>query len=643
MCQDAPARRRKLVSWLALGLATAGAVRAQPAAGLPGALRPDWRKIGNPSYEMGLASPATGPVQAVWFSQDGRRLVVLTESGRYWESEDLEKWKSLAGFSPPAPGPRLDRTVVALPEADAEIRTGDTFLAKLYAFGSQIYGSEDGGRRWRNLTGFRGRSIIGGGFRDLAISPVDPEVVVAANEHGVWRSADGGLSWRGLNDALPNLPVRRILSAPSGAGGTRILLADGEVLEWAPGERQAWQPVVDEQFSRERDARVTAAIQLAAPITALALHRDYSYAGSADGRIWVSSDLGGSWHLSSPGAGAPAGAVYALPDEPSVVFVAFGGGPEGGGEGRVLRSTNGGITWEDLTGDLPPGEVLGLAADRAGAALYVATSAGVFFRLLQAGSPWFGGGWIGMSENLPSARAVDVRLDDSGSRLYVALDGHGVYTAPAPHRFLRVEVVNSADFSSRAAAPGSLLTVLGDRLLRAQAGLVEAPILHAGQTESQIQIPFEISGDSAVLALELARGMVTMRVPLQEASPAIFVGPDGGALLLDGTSGVLLDPLHPARSASLVQVLATGLGRVRPDWPAGQAAPATDPPHVVASVRAYLDRTPVEVKRATLAPGYVGFYLVEVQLPPLVNAGPGELYLEVGGRESNRVRIDLEP
>jgi uncharacterized protein (TIGR03437 family) len=60
-------------------------------------------------------------------------------------------------------------------------------------------------------------------------------------------------------------------------------------------------------------------------------------------------------------------------------------------------------------------------------------------------------------------------------------------------------------------------------------------------------------------------------------------------------------------------------------------------------MRAYLNGTPVEVTRATLAPGYVGFYLVEVLLPPLVNAGPGELHLEADGRGSNQVRIDLEP
>jgi hypothetical protein len=49
------------------------------------------------------------------------------------------------------------------------------------------------------------------------------------------------------------------------------------------------------------------------------------------------------------------------------------------------------------------------------------------------------------------------------------------------------------------------------------------------------------------------------------------------------------------------------------------------------------------VSRAVLAPGYVGFYLVEIEIPPIVNYGPSELYVEASGRESNRVRIVVEP
>jgi len=52
---------------------------------------------------------------------------------------------------------------------------------------------------------------------------------------------------------------------------------------------------------------------------------------------------------------------------------------------------------------------------------------------------------------------------------------------------------------------------------------------------------------------------------------------------------------------------------------------------------------PVQVTRATLAPGYVGMYLVEIEVPNIVNYGPAELYIETDGQPSNRVRVYIEP
>jgi uncharacterized protein (TIGR03437 family) len=45
----------------------------------------------------------------------------------------------------------------------------------------------------------------------------------------------------------------------------------------------------------------------------------------------------------------------------------------------------------------------------------------------------------------------------------------------------------------------------------------------------------------------------------------------------------------------------------------------------------------------SLSPGYVGFYLVEIEIPKIVNYGPAELYVEVDGQPSNRVRVYIEP
>ena len=130
---------------------------------------------------------------------------------------------------------------------------------------------------------------------------------------------------------------------------------------------------------------------------------------------------------------------------------------------------------------------------------------------------------------------------------------------------------------------------------------------------------------------------------LAAAAPVIFVARDGSPMLLDADRGVMLDAMTAAHSGTRIQILATGLGRVTPAWPTGVPAPLDSPPRVAGKVHVYMDRAPVEVTRAELAPGYVGLYLIEVAVPKISNYGPAELYLDVDGAPSNRVRVYIEP
>jgi uncharacterized protein (TIGR03437 family) len=224
----------------------------------------------------------------------------------------------------------------------------------------------------------------------------------------------------------------------------------------------------------------------------------------------------------------------------------------------------------------------------------------------------------------------------------VSLDGYGVYAAMAPHRFREAQMVNAADFSSRPAAPGSLLSVIGTRVQSVESASGAVPVLAASDTASQIQVPFEAKGSTIAMTLQSPSGRLQVGMPLLNVSPAIFIDPDGTPLILDADTGTVLDTTRPAHSGVRIQVLATGLGRVKPDWPTGVAAPVNDPPKVIVPVRAYLDTTQVEVTQAVLAP-YIGFYLIEVQLPRIVNSGPAEFYLQADGQQSNKVRLYIEP
>ncbi len=635
MCQSATERAgRASADWVRL--AGRVAVFLLVFALVPGSAQtvpaPDWRHIGNGAIDAPLASPASGPVERVWFSADGSRLYARTASGFVFETSDREKWQPSSAAAPPRPEPG---TATRLPAGTVAIQQHPSDRLRLYAFGSNLLRSDDDGATWTNLTAFRRDSIIGDGMHDVAVSPRDGEEVVVANQWGLWRSLDGGLSWTGLNEALPNLPVQRFAGLPVTTRGVRIEAAGFGVVEWVPGEKRAWRLAGEPES--EADRRLFSAV-LGANITAVAKADDYVYAGSSDGRIWTSMDRGRTWNSPAPADQGAVESIFVDPKDPKVALAALGAAKGA----RVLRSLNGGDYWDDLTSDLPDGAAHGITADRPTGAVYVATDRGLFMAHADLNAPGPAEQWSAVA-GLPAARALDVKLDADGNQLFVAVEGRGVYAAMAPHRYGAPRIVNAADFSTRPAAPGSLLSVLGGRVTGARAGELSFPVLAASDAESQIQVPFDVKGRDMSVAVETGKGRLQFGLTVENVSPAIFVDRDGTPLVLNADTGVLLDGMNPAGSNSRLQILATGLGAVRPEWPAGRPGPTDQPPEVVAPVRAYLDRSPVDVTRAVLAPGYIGLYLIEVQLPALVNTGSAELYIEAGGRASNRVRITIEP
>ncbi len=621
-----------------IGLALAASAVAQT---------PDWRPVGNAAIDLELAGLATGSVDRVWYSPAGDQLWIRASSGKIFETNDFDRWSTAPPNSvvPPAPEGRS----ISLPENGAQIRNPAGPSPRVYAFGQFVYRSDNSGKNWDNVTAFHGMSILGDNLHDLAISPSNEDEIVVAGSAGVFRSLDGGQSWSGLNESLPNLPSARIRSLPQGPQGAQIELPGAMVVEWQPGERIAWRPADNAEAAGELALRQLWSSTRGAAVTALAIGDQYIYTGMADGRIMVSADSGIEWQpetRSNQGSGAVT-AFWVDPADSRIALAVLASSPHGaeGVPPRVLHTIDGGLSWDDISANLPDLSVRGVTADPEGNAIYVATDQGVFFAranlnvLSVAAASWT------KLAGLPPVAATDVMLDSGSIQLWAALEGYGLYQTMAPHRMGDPRLITSAGLIARAAAPGTVFSVEGARVNSANAGGLSVPVLAATDNESQIQIPFEASGDSVSLAIDGSAGTrVLPPVPLVSAAPAIQLDPsDGAPLLLDADNGVLLDAMHPAHSHARIQILATGLGRVQPSWPTGLPAPADTPHTVTAPVRALLDRVPVQVTRAILYPNYVGVYLVEIEIPNIVNYGPAELYIEVDGQPSNRVRVYIEP
>jgi uncharacterized protein (TIGR03437 family) len=583
----------------------------------------DWRRIGGNTFEAGLAAPATGPVAAIWFSTDGGKLSVRTSSGSVWETADFNSWTP-ASFPDPRPRQTSAAPNLATPESSA--RTVMAEGGVIYSLGTNLYRSEDNGRTWSNLTGFGGRSVIGPGQNDIAVSPRDPQTVYVANAWGVWVSHDGGLSWSGLNEKLPNLRVTEINSTGRSVG---VSVEGIGPAQWTPGD-PSWEiaPADSaEALSAEREAL---SVRLRASISVLSGTADTWYAGSRDGHLWVSRDKKSTWTVSPTVAGGAIERIFPDPEQPAIAFAAASGKSR-----SILRTINAGQFWDDITGTLTETAAHGIAADRAAGVVYIATDRGVFLARADLNALGLVTPWKALT-GLPNQPALDVHL--SGARIYAAVDGYGVFVRSAPQLTGTIRLVSAADQTERAASPGSLFSVVGRRIQTASSGALKIPILASTAEESQIQVPFEATGSQLNLMLDQS----VMSLALKPVSPAIFLDRDGAPMLLDAETGLMLEPRSTLHAKSRIQVLATGLGKTNPSWPTAVPAPSENPPAVSAEVQASLNGLPVPVTRATLAPGYVGLYVVEIELPAVLDAGAAELLLIADGQESNKVRIFVQ-
>ena len=193
------------------------------------------------SMELGLASPATGPVESclVFAPMAPGSMPGRAQAGIF-ETTDFENWTPAQAAAEPAdpPAPAVDR----LPEPGAKLaapRCSEPDLRPRYPTLSL--------RRWRPFLvepdcfpqpiDYRTGATRRGRF-----SRRDAEQLAVANDFGVWRSMDGGLSWSGLNLHLPNLPASRILATPGGMQAARILVANLGRWNWLrarkPGSRR---------------------------------------------------------------------------------------------------------------------------------------------------------------------------------------------------------------------------------------------------------------------------------------------------------------------------------------------------------------------------------------------------------------------
>jgi photosystem II stability/assembly factor-like uncharacterized protein len=145
------------------------------------------------------------------------------------------------------------------------------------------------------------------------------------------------------------------------------------------------------------------------------------YAGTDNGILWKTTDLGGSWTRMGENdlSGHWITHVAVEPNDPNELYVTFSGYRSGDGKAYVLRSTDGGESWKDISANLPKAPVND--AVLAGGHLYVATDVGVFVTDTKEIS------WWRLGKDLPRSPVNDLRYSAKNDSLYAGTFGRGIY------------------------------------------------------------------------------------------------------------------------------------------------------------------------------------------------------------------------
>jgi uncharacterized protein (TIGR03437 family) len=236
-------------------------------------------------------------------------------------------------------------------------------------------------------------------------------------------------------------------------------------------------------------------------------------------------------------------------------------------------------------------------------------------------------------------------------------------------------VVNGASFAPGAAvAAGSIMSVFGTGLATstAFAGAVPLPTVLGGAAlffndaqavpqffasvnQINAQLPWELAGQMQATLTDTV-GILTSAgelVQLATFAPGLFstnqAGTGQGAILISGSGGLVAAPVgmfpgsRPANRGEFIEIFCTGLGPVTNQPPTGSAAGSSPLSVTTTTPVVTIGGVPAVISFSGLAPGFVGLYQVNVQVPagaPVGNAVA--VALSIGGVPANVVTIAVQ-
>ena len=267
---------------------------------------------------------------------------------------------------------------------------------------------------------------------------------------------------------------------------------------------------------------------------------------------------------------------------------------------------------------------------------------------------------------------------DSAGNVYVADSGHfrirKISVAQPTPSVNALGVVNNASFSpgSNPIAPGAIAAVFGSNMNDGSSVLFSTfgsdgklvttlggakvtingtpvPIFYSTPAQLGIQIPTDLTGSTASIQVT-ANGQTSaaQTINIGPLAPGLFStnqsGHGQGAILIANTNTLAAPKgsiagrdTRPAKPGEFITIFCTGLGQVTPLLPTGLPAKNNT---TVNAPSVTIDGAAAAVQFSGMAPGFVGLYQVNVQVPAGArSANDLPVVLTISGMQSNIVTI----
>lgn len=356
-----------------------------------------WVGIGPNPIVQGLRSPGpnqrfggmSGRIGAMAMRKDGTILLAGAQGG-------IWKWAGNLTTGAGTWTPLTDNAVslamgslAVAPSNDNIVYggTGEGHLSGDSYFGNGILKSTDGGTTWNHVSGkyFRGVAVS-----RIIVHPTNPNLVYASvlrgrggsrrvtppihSRYGIWRSKNGGRTWKLLKEATEPTGATDIEMDPQNSS---ILYASfwSDAIYKSTNAGRTWTRIMNGIPGTPADhlanqTRFSIAISHPAGSPAV-LYAGFDWqdaTGYHQSRVWKSTNEGASWTLLPAGAAPPStdnvqdycggqcfydNVIEVAPDNPNVVY-AGGQFNYAVGSGGFFRSDDGGLTWIDLGYDQHP-------------------------------------------------------------------------------------------------------------------------------------------------------------------------------------------------------------------------------------------------------------------------------------------------